>query len=179
MNVLVTDDEASAPPIPTASIRSYLDRQLEVVTTDDGYQLRGGEQSLALLDNPRFEASVSCVTRDGQWRFNRLRGGNTEAISGSATVARYKSNALPGGTIELPNETKLRLRPPFTSQTWRVRRGARERVLEIRVAKGTWQIEFTPAASEIYHLPLLTMFAFHAMLVEIDTPTGGSTGPGV
>ena len=53
-----------------------------------------------------------------------------------------------------------------------MRRGPRERVLEIELTKHGWEIEFGPAAKEIYHLPLLTMFALHAVLVESDRPGG-------
>jgi hypothetical protein len=159
-----------------ASIRSYLDRELIMVTVDDGYELSYEDQLLATLGDPAFEAEVECVTRDGVWRFARLRGGDTEAIAGSAVVARYKSNALPGGTITLADETKLRLRPPFMGDTWKLRRGARDNVLRIRPRNGPWQIEFGESAREVYQLPLLTMFAFHAMLVEFDRPSGGGGG---
>jgi hypothetical protein len=146
-----------------------------MVAVGEGWELRHEEQLLATLGNPAFAAEVECVTRDGRWVFARLRGGHTEAKTGAAVVARYKSNALPGGIITLPDETKLRLRPPATSQTWRVRRGVREAILELRLREVHWEIEFSPGARDIYHLPLLTMFAFHAVLVELDAP-GGSTG---
>jgi hypothetical protein len=156
-----------------ASIRSYLDRELTMVTTEDGYELRHEDQPLATLGDPRFDAVVPCVTRDGSWHLRRLRNGDTEASDGAAVVARYDSNLLPGGTIELPDETRMRLRPPVTGETWKVRRGRRDEVLRMVRTNGPWRIEFTEAAREVYHLPLLTMFAFHAMLVEIDRPGGG------
>jgi hypothetical protein len=163
---------------PQASIRSYLDRELTMFTVEGGYELRYGDATLATLGDPKFEAEVECVTRDGSWLFKRLRGGNTEAVSGTAVVARYKSNALPGGTITLGEGTKLRLRPPITGERWRIRRGARETVLSIRAPKGPWEITFGEAAREVYELPLLTTFAFHAMLVELDRPSGGNGGGG-
>src|ERR1700712_5187866 len=95
-------DEA-ARALPTASIRSYLDRQLEMFVTEDGYELRCEEQLLASLGDPKFEASVACVTRDGQWQFNRLSGGNTKAVSGSAAGARHKSDVLSGGAVGPPD----------------------------------------------------------------------------
>jgi hypothetical protein len=161
-----------------ASIRSYLDHELTMVTTEDGYELRYGDSALATMGNPKLDAEVECVTRDGTWRFKRLRGGNTEAGLGSAIVARYKSNAFPGGVITLGEAVKLKLRPPIVSETWRVRRGARETILSIRAPAGPWEIRFTAAAREIYELPLLTLFAFHAMLVELDRPGGDGSGGG-
>jgi hypothetical protein len=166
----------------TASIRSYLDRQLEVTVGEDhGYELRYGDSVLATLEDPAYVAAVECVTRDGSWVFERFRGGHCEARDGTAVVARYRSGVLPGGRIELPDGLELRLRPPGPGQTWRVRRGLRERVLGITAAKGPWRIEFASAARELYHLPLLTTFAFHAMLSESDKPAGpggadGGTG---
>jgi hypothetical protein len=151
-----------------------------VVSVENGYELRYEDKRLATLGDPKFEAEVECVTRDGAWRFARLRGGHTEATDGAGIVARYKSNALPGGTITLGDEIKLKLRPPVMGETWRVRRGIREAVLEIRAPKGPWEVEFAAGARDIYQLPLLTMFAFHAMLVELDRPSGGiSSADGV
>ena len=58
-------DETAPPPVPTASIRSYLDRQLDVAAIDDGYELRYGDQPLGWLGDPKFAAVVEAVTRDG------------------------------------------------------------------------------------------------------------------
>ena len=160
---------------PQASIRSYLDRELTMFTVEGGYELRYGDQPLATLGDAKHEVEVECVTRDGSWRFASLRGGNTEARSGSAVVARCRSNLLPGATLTLPDETRLRLRPPVMGETWRVRRGLRDTVLHMRSPKGPWLVGFGHEARDIYHLPLLTMFALHAVLVH---PGGADFAPG-
>lgn len=161
-----------------ASIRSYLERALALRPVEDGWELHYGDAVLATLGNPAFVREVHCVTCDGQWTFERLRGGHTEARQGSAVIARYRSRVIPGGVIELPDEMKLRLRPPATSRTWRVRRGLRVVVLTISPTEAGWKVEFGALAREIYHLPLLTMFAFHAVLTEADRPAGGGGGDG-
>jgi hypothetical protein len=169
-------DETAPQPAPVASIRSYLDRQLDVAAIDDGYELRYVDQPLAWLGDPQFAAVVECVTRDGTWWFRRFKGGDTEATDpyeGAAAMASYKSGLLPGGTIQLSDETRFKLRPPVAGETWKLRRGPRERALEIERTKCGWKIGFGPLASEIYQLPLLTMFALHAVLVEFDRPGGG------
>jgi hypothetical protein len=142
------------------------------------YELRYEDSVLATLDNPAFATAVECATRDGSWVFDRLRAGHCEARQGTAVVARYRSAFLPGGAIELPDGLELRLRPPGPGQTWRVRRGLRERVLQITATTGPWKVGFAAAAREIYHLPLLTMFAFYAMLSEVDRQGGSSGGDG-
>jgi hypothetical protein len=149
-----------------ASIRSYLDRELTMVTVEDGYELRYEDVVLATLGDPKLEAEVECVTRDGTWRFASLRGGSTEARAGSAVVARCRSNLFPGATITLPDETRLRLRPPVMGQAWRVRRGMRDTLLDMRSPEGPWLVTIDPDARDIYHLPLLTVFALHAVLVQ-------------
>jgi hypothetical protein len=161
-----------------ASIRSFVERELSMFTTDEGYELRVDDDVIATLGNPKFQAEVECVTADGSWTFVRLVRGHTEARRGTATVARYSSGLLPGGRIELGSDgIALRLRPPVTGETWRVRRGFAQAVM-IRAPQGPWEITFGRPARDIYELPLLTMFAFHAMLVEIDRPAGGSPTPG-
>src|SRR3954454_3408189 len=164
--------ETARPPRPQASIRSFVDRELTMVTTEDGYELRHEDVALGTRGDPSFETEVECVTRDGAWTFARLRRGDTEARMGTAALARYRSGFLPGGRIELPDGRELRLRPPAVSETWRVRRGALKQVMWIRITKGPWEIGFGSLARDIHDLPLLTMFAFHAMLVEIDRPVG-------
>lgn len=163
---------------PTASIRAYLGGELSMFGLPDEYELRYGETVLATLQNPAFARDVECVTRDGRWVFRRLRAGNGQARDGTAVIARYRSGFLPGGTIELPDGVELRLRPPGPGQTWKVRRGLRERVLRITATKGPWAIRFDPAAGELYHLPLLTMFAFHSMLGEMGKLSGDGGGAG-
>jgi hypothetical protein len=81
---------APSSPLPTASIRSYLDRQLDVVAIDDGYELRYADQPLGWLGDPKFAAVVEAVTRDGTWWFRRLKRGDTEAT---------EPRLVPGGTI--------------------------------------------------------------------------------
>jgi hypothetical protein len=145
-----------------------------VISVDEGWELRYGDQLLATLGNPTFEAEVECVTRDGEWVFTRLRGGNTEASTGAAIVARYRSNVLPGGRIELGDGTRLRLRPPPPlGETWRVRRGR-----DVVLALSPTSVEFGPAARELHELPLVTMLAIHARLTEVDRPSGGGGGDG-
>jgi hypothetical protein len=162
-----------------ASIKSYLDRELALPHFEHGYELRYGDLPLAWMEDPRGERTVYCATRDGSWLFTRLRGGNTEATparGGDEPVARYKSKLLPGGTIELPDGTNVKLRPPVTSDTWRVQRGRRDLVLDVRDPWKPWLVRFGDAAREIYQLPLITMFAFHALLVETETPSSGDFG---
>ena len=160
------------------SILSYVGEHIGAVEVDDGYELRHGDHVLGWLGDPKFELAVRCVTRGSEWTFKRLRGGDTEATSGTAVVARYKSNFLPGGTIELPDESRFRLRPPATGEKWRLRRGRREILLELRPMRDGWEIRFKPAAREIHQLPLVAMVALHAALVELDRPTGdGPSAP--
>jgi hypothetical protein len=169
----VADDD----PAPIrASILSYVDRELEVLPGRDGHEVRYGDVSLAWVENPLFAAEARCTTRGAEWTFTRLRGGDTHAAIGTAVIARYDSNLLPGGKIELGDGSLFRLRAPVGGEIWRVRRGRRELVLDIRPLSDRWAIRFAPAAREVHELPLLTMFAFHAVLVEIDRPTGGPTG---
>jgi hypothetical protein len=149
-----------------------------MVTVHDGFELRHEDQVLAQLGDPRIARVVPCVTHDGEWRFERMRSGDTEATAGVAVVAKYKSNLLAGGEIGLPDGLELRLRPPVLSETWTLRRGLRERVLVIKAPAGPWRISFSDAAREIHQLPLITMFAFHAMIVEVDRPSGGASGGG-
>jgi hypothetical protein len=162
-----------------ASIKSYLDRELSVPRVEEGYELRIGDLPLARMEDPHDGHTVTCTTRDGEWFFTRYRGGNTEAtdVRGDV-VARYKSKLLPGGTIELPDGVRVKLRPAALGETSRVRDARRALVLDIRAPWKPWLIRFGEAAREVYHLPLLTMFAFHALLVEADMPHG-VTGGGV
>jgi hypothetical protein len=162
-----------------ASIRSYVDRELQVFTVDEGYELRHGESPLATLGDGLTERSVDCVTRDGSWVFTTKRGNNVEISDGSATVARYQSGLLPGGRIELPDGSKVRLRPRSAGAKWRVELSRREPVLDLRAVKGPWVVEFGPAAREVYHLPLLTMLSFHAAMIESRTPSSGGGDGGI
>jgi hypothetical protein len=145
-----------------------------VVTTEEGYEVRYEEQLLATLGDPQFSPEVECVTRDGSWRFIRLKRGNAQALDGTAVVASYLSNLFPGGTIELTDSSRFRLRPPLPwTETWKLRRG-RELVVALRLEK----VVFGPAAREVYQLPLLTLFAFHSMLIEYSRQSGGGGGDG-
>jgi hypothetical protein len=160
------------------SILTYVDGRLGAVALGEGYEIRHEDRVLGWLDEPRLAPAVRCITRGSEWTFTRLRGGDTEATSGTAVVARYKSNFLPGGTIELPDESRFRLRPPATGEKWRLRRGRREILLELRPMRDGWEIRFKPAAREIHQLPLVAMVALHAALVELDRPTGdGPSAP--
>src|SRR4051812_28131473 len=103
-----------------------------MVVTDEGYELRCDDVPVATIGNPAFKAEVACATRDGSWTFARLRGGNTEARLGTATIASYRSGFLPGGRVALPDGLELRLRPPAVGQTWRVRRGMMSAVIAFR-----------------------------------------------
>ena len=160
------------------SIVSYAGERVGALAVEDGYELRHGDRVLGWLGDPKFEASVSCVARASEWRFTRLRGGGTEATSGSAVVARYKSNLLPGGTIALPDESSFRLRPPVTDVLWKLRRGRREVLLAFRPMRDGWEIRLEPAAREVHQLPLIAMFALHAVLVEVGRPSGDTGTPG-
>jgi hypothetical protein len=160
------------------SILTYVEGHLGAVEVDDGYELRYEDRVLGWLGDPKFERTVRCVTRGSEWTFTRMRSGDTEATSGTAPVARYKSNVLPGGTIELPDESRFRLRAPVTGELWKLRRGRREVLLALRPMRNGWEIRFEPAAREIPQLPLVTMVALHAVLVEVGRTTG-DTGPSV
>jgi hypothetical protein len=160
------------------SILSHVEEPIGAVEVDDGYELRHGDHVLGWLGDPRFELAVRCVTRGSEWTFTRLRGGDTEATSGTALVARYKSNLLPGGTIELPDESRFRLRPPVTGEFWKLRRGRREVVLALRLMRDGWEIRLDEAAREIRQLPLVAMVALHAVLVEVGRTTGDTGTPG-
>jgi hypothetical protein len=160
--------------VTPVSISAHVHRDLQMFTVDPGYELRHGDQPLGSLSgDPRLAATVECATGNGAWLFARLRGGNTEALANDAVLARYKANLLPGGTFELPDGTKPKLRAPIPRRPWRV-----PDVLAIHAKDGPWELRFGAAAREVYHLPLLTMFAFHAMLVELDRPSGGGGGDG-
>lgn len=180
----MTEQAAERPSRPTdfhASIEAYIDRELTAAHIDEGYEIRSGEQPLALLGEPRHEAVVRGVTRAGAWWFTRRRGAAIEVREqpdAGPVVARYRSSLAPGGTIELPDGTSFRLRPPLTGDTWRVRRGLRELIAEFRDPWKPWEIWLAPAARDIYHLPLLTLLAFAAVLVELDTPSGGGGASG-
>jgi hypothetical protein len=150
-----------------------VDGELRVFTDEYGYEVRHENNVVARVGDPTFSAVVPCVTRDGHWQFERLRGGDTEATLGTAVIARYDSNLLPGGKIELLDGTRFRLRPPVVGETWRV-----PRVLEITRTAGPYKVRFREAAREVSQLPLLTMFAFHAMLVEHRPGGGGGGGDG-
>jgi hypothetical protein len=174
----------SEPPRPQPadfgpSIRSFVDRELTFEPVEHGYELRHEEFLLGSLGEPRHEAVVHASTRDGSWWFSRLRGGGvevSEAREGAPAIAEYRSNLVSGGSIELPDGVRLRLRPPILGETWRVRRGARELIMEFSKPWKPWRVRMTPAAREVYHVPLLTMLAFDAALVELDRPAGGAAG---
>jgi hypothetical protein len=178
---LVADPQhetGEATPALQASIRSYLDRELSLSAPYDGYELRYGDLTLARMENPRQAPTVSCATRDGDWLFTRFRGGHTaatDARGGDDVVARYKAKLLPGGTIELPSGPRIKLRPPSLNRTWKAHADRRAPVLDFRRHEDEWLVRFGEAARDVYHLPLLTMFAFHAVLVETDAPTTGGS----
>ena len=173
-----------SPPSPAdfrASIHAYVDRDLTFAHLDDGYELRYEDVRLGWVGDPTYERVALAVTRDGVWWFARTRGPGTEVSElrdDSPVIARYASKLVPGGTIELPDGARLRLRPPVLGETWRVRRGAREQILELGEPWKPWRTRLAPAARDIYHLPLLTMLAFHAVLVEMDSRAGGGEGGG-
>jgi hypothetical protein len=163
-----------------ASIKSYVDRELALPRVEGGYELRYGDLPLARIEDPRNARTVTCTTRDGKWLFTRFRGGNTEATDARGdVVARYRSRLLPRGTIELPDGARAKLRPSALGETTRVFGDRRTLLLDIRAPWRPWLVRFGPGAREIYHLPLLTMLAFHALLVEVDTvvPAAGGGGP--
>ena len=164
-----------------ASIRSYAGHELEIgrVLGEDAFEIRRGDQRLAWLGDPAFSGEVDCLTRDGVWSFNWLRGGKTEALLGTAVVARYTSGVLPGGRIQVGEEPHFRLRPPrpWEDQLWRVGRG-REPVLRLRTGDAPWRIEFAGGARHLESLPLLTTFALHAVLVERAIPAAAEGGNG-
>jgi hypothetical protein len=161
------------------SILTYVDGRVGAVAVGEGYEIRHEDRVLGWLDEPRLAPVVRCITRGSEWTFTRLRGGNTEATAGTAVVARYKSHVLPGGTIELPDESRFRLRrPSMTEVAWSLRRGRREVLLELRPMRDGWEIRFEPAAREIYQLPLVAMVALHAVLLEAGQSTGDTGAPG-
>lgn len=151
-------------------------RALTVYGVENGFALYDGEDAVAWLGDPKFRAEVTCSTRGSTWTFARLRRGHTEALLGGQVIARYRSGLFPGGTIEMPGGERLRLRPPIAGQTWRVRRHRRDQVIAIRSTKGPWEIDVAATAADIHDLSLLTTFAFHAFLVEVDRPGGGDGG---
>jgi hypothetical protein len=174
-------DETVPPPVPTASIRSYLDRQLTVVTVEGGYEVRHGERLLGWLENEWQRPVVECVTADGSWRFALQRDRRVLATTRGASdevIASFTPGLVTGGTIDLPDAPSLRVRAPALGETWRVRRGRRETILTIRAPTGPWEIDFTAAARELYHLPLLTMLAFHVVQREAARFEGGAAGGG-
>ena len=138
--------------------------------------MRDGDELFGRMDgDPRSSAEVRC----GAWSFRRVRGVASEATMGTAVVARYEPKALPPGTIVLPDDLRYRLRRSITGDVWRLRRGRRELVLEIRPLSVGWAIAFGPVAEEVQQLPLIVMFAFHCVLCELDMPyTGGGAGAG-
>lgn len=154
------------------SIRSYVDRELQLVETlDDGRELRYGDVPLARLGDPRYTA-VECTTRDGGWVFTRKRGGDIEATLGTAVVARYDSGLMPGGPIELASDARFNLRPPVVGATWRIRG-----VAEFTHEKDAWWVRFGERAREIHELPLVTMLALYALLTEHRYSGAGPPGP--
>jgi hypothetical protein len=170
---------ASEPSAPEprdfrASIRSFVDRDLTFCHLDDGYELRHEGLALGWVGESQRRAPARAATRDGAWWFDRLRGGGIEVSErlDGPVIARYDSKLLPGGVIELPDGVRLRLRPPIIGETWRVRRGIRELIMELREPWKPWLVRLTDAARDVYHLPLLTMLAFSATLVEMDRPGG-------
>jgi hypothetical protein len=168
-----------AAPELHASIKSYLDRELALPRVEDGYELRYGDLPLAWMEDPREAAAASCATRDGEWLFTRFRGSNTEATDARGdVVARYRSKLVRGGTIELPDGVSVKLRPSVLGETTKVVGDRRTLVLDMRAPWKPWLVRFGPGAREIYHLPLLTMFAFHALLVELDMVVPAATGVG-
>ena len=143
------------------SIRSYVDRELQLrETLDDTWELRYGDVLLGRLGDTRY-ATVECTTRDGVWVFTRERGGDIEATQGTAVVARYESGLMPGGPIELVTGARFKLRPPIVGETWRIRN-----LVDFKPEEGVWSIGFGERAREVYELPLLTMLALRAILSE-------------
>lgn len=167
-----------------ASIRSYAGHELEIdrVLGEHAYEIRYGDSELAWLGDPAFSSVVQCVTRDGEWTFEWLRGGKTEARLGTAVVARYGSGLFPGGRIRIGEEVSLKLRPPppLGRSTWRVQRG-REALIDFHMLSDPRRIAFSDAARYLESLPLLTTFALHALLVEQAVPgaVGGGDGGGM
>jgi hypothetical protein len=172
-------DENRSPLAIRYSILSYADGRLGALAVGDGYEIRHEDRVLGWLDEPRLERAVRCITRGSEWTLTRSRTGNTEVTTGTAVVARYKSSVLPGGTLELPDESRFRLRrPSMTGVAWSLRRGRREVVLELRPMRDGWEIQFEPAAREIHQLPLVAMLALYAVVVEAAQPNmGGAPGP--
>jgi hypothetical protein len=174
-------DETVPPPVPTASIRSYLDRQLTVVTVEGGYELRHEERLLGWLENEWQRPVIDCATADGSWQFALQRDRRVLATNRGASeevIASFAPGLVTGGTIDLPDAPRLRLRAPALGETWRVRRGLRGTILTIRAPAGPWEIDFMAAARELYHLPLLTMLAFHVLQREASRYEGGAAGGG-
>ena len=97
---------------------------------------------------------------------------------GTAVVGQYESRLLPGVTILLPDDSRFRLRAPVTGETWRLRRGRRALVLDVRPMRVGWAIRLRPAAGELQQRPLIAMLTFHVVLSEIDRPTGGVADAG-
>jgi hypothetical protein len=148
-------------------------RELLARRTEDGWEVCDGDEVFGRVGDPRESAAVECVVQRGRWVFRRLRGVECEATMGTAVVARYESKALTSGAIVLPDDSRLRLRRPVTGDVWRLRRGRRELVLEVRPLRVGWAIGLGPVAGEIQQLPLIAMFAFHAVLCELDVPNSG------
>jgi hypothetical protein len=142
----------------------------------DGYEVSAAGELVGWLEDPKTTAEARCVARDGDWRFARLRSGDIEATMGTAVIARYESKLLPGGAIVLPDESRLRLRPPVLGDAWRLRRGRNEVVLEVAPERHGWAIRLNQPARELQPLSLIALFAFHAVLTELDRPAGGD-GP--
>jgi hypothetical protein len=178
------EDSTPRPADFRASIHAYVDRDLTFAHLEDGYELRYEDTPLGWVDDPRHERVAIAVTRDGAWRFTRTRGGGVEVSEpreDAPVIARYGSKLLPGGTIELPEGLRLRLRPPILGETWKVRRGPREQILELTPDRSRpWRARLSSASRDIHQLPLLTVLAFHAVVSEIDSPDGGpaNTAPG-
>lgn len=151
-----------------------MERELLARRVEESWEVREGDLVFASLEDPKTTADARCVARDGDWRFARLRNGHIEATMGTAVVARYESKLLPGGVIVLGDEARLRMRPPVLGDTWRLRRGRREVVLEVAPQRYGWAIRLNQPARELQPLSLIALFAFHAVLTELDRPTGGA-----
>ena len=163
-----------------ASIGAFVGRDLTAPHLEEGYLLSDGDRPLALLGELRWEKVVRGVAREGEWWFSRLRGAGIEVREQPGegpVIARYRSGILPGGQLELPDGMKLRLRPPLTGETWRVRRG-RDAIAAFTDPWKPWTVRLTPTARDVSHLPLLTLLAFAAVLVELDVPSGGAAPVG-
>ena len=182
------EGEAPEPdePVFARSLREFAEEELILVSRKLQYELRAGDELVALLEDPLHKQDWSGYASDGTWHLTLKgrRGWNLEAFDSESDlrVAVYKrSRLIAGGIIEVqPGAERYRLRRQrLLGRTWELKRDGFVLVV-VRSAPSSHpraSLEVSSGARSHVELELVLLLALSVIILE-ETVQDSNWGAG-